>query len=47
MPTTASIQTRTVRFQSYGEPAEVLRLEETTLPAPASQRVRVKSRPVV
>ncbi len=42
MPVTASVQTRTVRFQSYGEPTEVLRLEETTLPAPASQRVRVK-----
>ncbi len=42
MPTDASVQTRTIRFQSYGEPAEVLRLEETTLPGPASQRVRVK-----
>ncbi len=42
MPTIASVQTRTVRFQSYGKPAEVLRLEETTLPGPASQRVRVK-----
>ncbi len=42
MPTTPSVQTRTVRFHRYGEPAEVLRLEETTLPAPASQRVRVK-----
>ncbi len=42
MPTAASVQTRTVRFHSYGEPAEVLRLEETTLPPPASQRIRVK-----
>lgn len=42
MSTTASVATRTVRFQSYGEPAEVLRLEETTLPGPASQRIRVK-----
>ncbi len=42
MPTTASVQTRTVRFQSYGEPNEVLRLEEATLPGPASQRVRIK-----
>ncbi len=42
MTTSASVQTRTVRFQTYGEPAEVLRLEETTLPGPASQRVRVK-----
>jgi NADPH:quinone reductase-like Zn-dependent oxidoreductase len=42
MPSTVSVQTRTVRFQGHGEPAEVLRLEETTLPGPASQRVRVK-----
>ena len=42
MQTTASVRTRSVRFHSYGEPAEVLRLEETTLPWPASQRVRVK-----
>ena len=42
MSTTTSVHTRTVRFQSYGEPAEVLRLEETTLPGPASKRVRVK-----
>ncbi len=42
MSNTASVQTRTVRFQSYGKPADVLRLEETTLPGPASQRVRVK-----
>ena len=42
MPVTASVQTRTVRFQRYGEPTVVLRLEETTLPVPASQRVRVK-----
>ena len=42
MPTTANVRTRTVRFQNYGEPAEVLRLENTTLPAPASQRIRVK-----
>ena len=32
----------TIRFESYGEPAEALRLEETILPGPASQRVRVK-----
>lgn len=42
MPPTATVQTRTIRFHSYGEPAEVLRLEETIMPAPASQRVRVK-----
>ena len=42
MPASASVATRTIRFQSYGEPVEVLRLEETILPGPASQRVRVK-----
>ena len=42
MSTTTSVATRTIRFHSYGEPVEVLRLEETTLPAPASQRIRVK-----
>lgn len=42
MSISASVLTRTIRFQSYGEPPEVLRLEETTLPAPAPQRVRVK-----
>ena len=42
MPVAASVQTRTIRFHNYGEPIEVLRLEETTLPAPASQRVRVE-----
>ncbi len=44
MPATASVTTRTIRFHGYGEPADVLRLEETILPAPASQRVRVKVR---
>lgn len=39
---TSSWSTRTVRFHSYGEPAEVLRLEETSLPVPAADRVRVK-----
>ena len=37
-----SVATRTIRFQSYGEPSDVLCLEETTLPAPAARRVRVK-----
>ncbi|WP_419803693.1 NADP-dependent oxidoreductase [Terriglobus sp.] len=44
MPETASVTTRTIRFHSYGEPADVLRLEETTVHAPASQRVRMKVR---
>ena len=42
MSTTASVPTRTIRFHSYGEPTEVLRLEETALLGPATQRVRVK-----
>ena len=42
MSETAAIATRTVRFHAYGEPADVLRFEETALPAPALQRVRIK-----
>ena len=42
MATAADVATRTIRFHAYGEPAEVLHLEETTLPSPAEQRVRVK-----
>ena len=42
MPDTTSVQTRAVRFHSYGEPSDVLRLEETALPGPQSQRIRVK-----
>ena len=41
MPLIADVTTRTVRFHTYGAPAEVLHLE-TTLPGPAEQRVRVK-----
>jgi NADPH:quinone reductase-like Zn-dependent oxidoreductase len=32
---------RTVRFHVYGEPAEVLRLEETPVPSPGANRIRV------
>jgi NADPH:quinone reductase-like Zn-dependent oxidoreductase len=32
---------RTVRFHQYGEPGDVLRLDETTVPAPGPGRVRV------
>jgi len=32
---------RTVRFHEYGEPADVLRLEETAVPDPAPGRIRV------
>ena len=39
---TTSIKTRTVRFHSYGEPTDVLRMEETMLPAPSSNRIRVR-----
>ena len=42
VPDTTSIKTRTVRFHSYGEPADVLRMEETMLPAPSSNRIRVR-----
>ena len=33
---------RTVRFHGYGEPADVLHMEETTLPATAAGRIRVR-----
>ena len=42
MSEAAAIATRTVRFHTYGEAAEVLRLEEANLPAPALRRVRIK-----
>lgn len=42
MSDAAAVSTRTIRCHSYGEPAEVLRFEEASLPAPAPQRVRVK-----
>jgi NADPH:quinone reductase-like Zn-dependent oxidoreductase len=32
---------RTVRFHDYGEPGDVLRLEETAVPAPGPGRVRI------
>ena len=44
MSAAAAIATRALRFHAYGEPAEVLRLEQADLPAPASQRVRIKVR---
>ena len=39
---TQPITMRTIRFQSYGEPADVLHLEEASLPAPARERLRIK-----
>jgi NADPH:quinone reductase-like Zn-dependent oxidoreductase len=33
---------RTVRFHRYGEPADVLRMEETMLPKPGANRIRVR-----
>jgi len=39
---TGPIITRAVRFHRYGEPADVLRMEDTMLPAPASNRIRVR-----
>ena len=33
---------RTVRFHQYGEPGDVLRMEETTLPSPGPNRIRVR-----
>jgi NADPH:quinone reductase-like Zn-dependent oxidoreductase len=44
MPHSASSAStmRTVRFQKYGEPAEVLSLEHVPIPAPLDHRIRVR-----
>ena len=42
IPEMKSIKTRTIRFHGYGEPADVLRMEETVLPGPGPNRVRVR-----
>jgi NADPH:quinone reductase-like Zn-dependent oxidoreductase len=39
---TRSVRTRTIRFHDYGEPSDVLRLEETELPGPGAKRIRVR-----
>ena len=43
MTTTGSAPaaTRTIRFHEYGEPADVLRLEDAAVPAPGPGRIRV------
>jgi NADPH:quinone reductase-like Zn-dependent oxidoreductase len=33
---------RTVRFHGFGEPAEVLRLEEMAIPEPGADRIRIR-----
>ena len=38
----ASATMRTVRFHNYGEPADVLRLEEVAIPEPGPGRIRVR-----
>lgn len=40
-PTAARSTIRTVRFHGYGEPAEVLQLEEAPVPSPGASRIRV------
>ncbi len=37
-----SIRTRTLRFHDYGEPSDVLRLEETELSGPGAKRISVR-----
>ena len=39
---TKPVRTRTIRFHEYGEPSDVLRLEDTELQGPAAQRIRVR-----
>ena len=41
-PEIHSTKTRTIRFHSYGEPADVLRMEETMLPGLEPDRIRVR-----
>ncbi|APR74686.1 Quinone oxidoreductase [Minicystis rosea] len=40
-PTAARSTIRTLRFHGYGEPGEVLRLEEAPVPSPGANRIRV------
>lgn len=42
VPGTRSITTRTVRFHRYGEPSDVLQLDDCMLPSPAPNRIRVR-----
>src|SRR5271166_5787968 len=42
VPETELVKTRTVRFHSFGEPADVLRMDETILPGPGPNRIRVR-----
>lgn len=41
-PTPTPAPMRTVRFHAYGEPADVLRLDEAAVPSPGPGRVRVR-----
>ena len=41
-PHATPIETRTVRFHRYGEPADVLQLDETLLPGPGPNRIRAR-----
>jgi NADPH:quinone reductase-like Zn-dependent oxidoreductase len=38
----AAVTMRTVRFHNYGEPADVLRLDEVAIPEPGPGRIRVR-----
>ncbi len=42
VPQTKPIEMRTVRFHSYGEPSDVLQLEETEVPRAGRKRIRVR-----
>jgi len=37
----ATAMMRTLRFQEYGEPEDVLRLETVPVPAPGPNRIRI------
>ncbi len=42
VPAAAAGAMRTLRFHAYGEPADVLRLEEAAIPTPGPGRIRVR-----
>ena len=45
-PIAARSSIRALRFHGYGEPAEVLHLEEAPVPSPGANRIRVLTIPI-
>ncbi|HEX4197548.1 MAG TPA: NADP-dependent oxidoreductase [Caulobacteraceae bacterium] len=42
IPASAAGSMKAIRFHAYGEPADVLRLEEAAVPSPGADRIRVR-----